>query len=137
MIGPRGKIQRLDYSTGMACVVYRTRDTRLLSPDAEEWGWSKQAAEAWIFDSYDAGKNADGTPRGTPQNDATAHIAALALALREHSFPVVEELNPQTAEFRRRRHANVIASAEASALRIAPEVTYRETARRLGEHDDT
>lgn len=127
--GPRGKVLKMDTVGLGPSPFYRTRDTSVLLRE-EEWGWSTDPLEAWIFDTFDAHDDS-----ATFENDAAAHIGALPKDEREHCHPIVVGINAQIEAERARRHRDRVASIEASAHAVAPEETYRETARRLGERE--
>lgn len=111
-------------------VWYRSRDTAVILRE-HEWDWTKDASKAWVFDTYEAGKGL-----GTYENDATTHVMGLPPAEREHSHAVVVSLAEIAGE-RVRREEERAERAMASARGLAPEIVYRETARRTGEREET
>ena len=121
-MGDRSIIQRLD-PDNVCKVQYLHRDTALFAED--EWVWKYEREGAWVFDTH---AEAEKFARECPYEIGAGRV---------HTFPHAVVLgSPQLDEERVRRHANQMATMEASVVNhVAPEEAYERTRKLLGERD--
>lgn len=118
MIRPRGVVMRWEYPADSVPVLFfRTREPDLLIGD--EWGWSKDRSEAWVFEHF----NAQG---GTAENDAEEHVRKLKADGVENVFPAVAG-DWAVPAFRMRVEPTPLAD---------PAEVYQKTAVRMGEREE-
>lgn len=121
---PEGLVLKWDYTGDAPRLFYRTCTA------AGEWGWGERQRDAHRFEEC----NADD---GTEHSDARKHAAALKVKGERHVFEVMASLDERQRgeQHRRRRDRAAAVDGLTAELRRAPADAYRETCRRLGEHE--